>query len=311
MIILKRKLRHFFRALSALAGTLLYLSLLPSTSAETRFPEDAWNGVPVFPPGGLPDGEVAFVEKDGARHMAAWYGAPTARYRHGILGDAIEAGTLHVALRDGRQFSLTLPQSEVFEDRTPRLIDLDGDGQFEIVTIRSLKTAGGSVAVFGIRDGNLVELASTVPIGRSNRWLNIAGIADYAGRGTSQIAYVETPHIGGTLYFVEKRGSKLVPVASMRGFSNHEIGSREQNLSADIFWSGGERPDLAVPSDSLRTLRVVGFRDGDLQELDQKALPAKVVTRSMSPAEKHKTCARFQLENGDQFNLCAPGHTPD
>ncbi|MBV6658846.1 MAG: hypothetical protein KI785_13875, partial [Devosiaceae bacterium] len=77
-------------------------------------------------PNGLPDGCVAQGAADIAR---AWYEAPTRRYAHAILGDAIEAGTLAVRTRAGATLRFVLPDNEVFEDRTPRLVDLDGDGR--------------------------------------------------------------------------------------------------------------------------------------------------------------------------------------
>jgi hypothetical protein len=127
-------------------------------------------------------------------------GAPTTRYGHSILGDAVEAGELIVKSAKGRTFSLVLPPSEVFEDRYPRLADLDGDGTVEVVAIRSSLSFGASVAVYGLRKGTVMELASTPFIGRANRWLNIAGIARFRGRRGRETAYVQAPHIGGTLF---------------------------------------------------------------------------------------------------------------
>jgi hypothetical protein len=285
-------------ALGLLAAT------FPASADDTPLPRSVWDGSQQAPENGLPDGKFAYFEAAGQRSVVAWYGSPTSRYQHGILGDAIEAGSLHVEHRDGRRFSLILPSTEVFEDRTPRLVDLDGDGLPEVVTIRSFVNAGASVAIFGVRVGKLVELAETEAIGRPNRWLNIAGIADYAGRGNLQIAYVKTPHIGGTLYFVEWQGNKLVPVASMPGFSNHKIGSRHQNLSADIFYNDDGLPDLSVPSDNRRKLRVVGFPNGTLEEFDRINLPSAVSNQSTTLARRKGYCKLFRLENSNVFDLC-------
>lgn len=250
----------------------------------------------------LPDGEVAVFSKDGLAY-SAWYGSPTTRYQHGILGDGIEAGSLHLSVGD-KTYSISLPQDQVFEDRTPRFADLNGDDEPEIIAIRSYQTAGGSVAIFGLRDGALTELASSMPIGRANRWLNIAGVADYAGTGRPQIAYVETPHIGGTLYFVEWRGDRLAGIGSLRGFSNHKIGSREQTLSASIDYDGYALPDIVVPSDNLRTLRVVGFHDGVPKEIGRKDLPAPVLRLKASPNKVRNACATFELTNLDLVKIC-------
>ncbi|MEP4770954.1 MAG: hypothetical protein ABJY83_23855 [Roseibium sp.] len=250
----------------------------------------------------LPDGEIAVATINGSK-ISAWYGSPTTRYRHGILGDAVEAGSLHVQIGDGEILSFHLPETEVFEDRTPRLADLNGDGAIEIITIRSYLNAGGSVAVFGIRDGRLTELAGSRPIGRANRWLNIAGIADFTGSGTLQIAYVETPHIGGTLTFLEWRSNELVPVASMPGFSNHKIGSREQGLTGSMNYTGNGYLDLVVPSDDLRTLRIVGFEDGTLIEFNREKLSAKVL-KNLNSADGDQKCVTFELTNGQTVEIC-------
>ncbi|MEM8703040.1 MAG: hypothetical protein AAGF82_14540 [Pseudomonadota bacterium] len=276
----------------------LVMPLQPSGASGSS--DDAWAGATGRPAGGLPDGSFAIYKRGADDAVAAWYGTPTRRYRHAILGDDIEAGSLHVALRDGRTFEVQLPESEVFEDRTPRITDLDGDGRFELITIRSFANAGGSVAIYGLRGGKLVELAATEPIGRANRWLNIAGIADYAGRGKPQIAYVETPHIGGTLFFVEWRGNALVPIASIAGFSNHRIGAREQDLSADIDFDADGRPDIVVPSNDRRTLRVVGIKDGRAKELHKVRFPAEVKSRKPSAG----TCVEMTLTNGETGRIC-------
>ncbi|MEP3045833.1 MAG: hypothetical protein ABJL55_12725 [Roseibium sp.] len=253
----------------------------------------------------LPDGEFATISVNGMQ-ISAWYGSPTTRYRHGILGDAIEAGSLHLRIGDRDVQSFHLPKTEVFEDRTPRLVDLNGDGSIEIITIRSYLDAGGSVAIFGLQNGKLAELASSKSVGRANRWLNIAGIADYAGTGSSQIAYVETPHIGGTLYFLEWRGSELVPIASMPRFSNHKIGSREQALTSSLDFTGNGKPDLVVPSDNLRALRIVGFEDGALKEFKRIKLPASVL-KSQSGSAENQQCATFKMTNGQTLEICPVG----
>ncbi len=252
----------------------------------------------------LPDGEVATFSANGKTY-SAWYGSPTERYRHGILGDGIEAGSLHLTVGD-KTYSASLPQDQVFEDRTPRLADLNGDGKPEIVTIRSYQDAGGSVAIFGVQNGALNELASSQPIGRSNRWLNIAGIADFAGTGRPQIAFVETPHIGGTLYFVEWRGDRLEGIGSLRGFSNHKIGSREQTLSATLDYDDHALPDLVVPSDNMRVLRVVGFHNGTLREIGRKQLPVPVL-RHRPDAKAQNTCAAFELTALSLVQICGMG----
>ena len=67
----------------------------------------------------------------------AWFAEPTSRYRHGVLGDAIEAGALIAEGAIGPRMTYRLDELHVFEDLYPRIADLDGNGKTEIVTILS------------------------------------------------------------------------------------------------------------------------------------------------------------------------------
>ena len=164
----------------------------------------------------------------------------------------------------------------MFEDRYPRLADLDGDGTVEVITIRSSVTRGASVTVYGLQDNALVEHASTGFIGRANRWLNVAGIAGFLGGSGQQIAVVQTPHIGGTLFVYQFTDGVLGLVGRLRGFSNHVIGSTEMRLSATADVNADGRPDLALPSSDRRRLRMVGFADGALAEFGAVTLPGRI-----------------------------------
>ena len=206
---------------------------------------------------GLPDGLIS--EHTGGDIARAWYASPTERYAHGALGDAIEAGSLHVETEAGKRLSLVLPRSEVFEDRYPRLADLDGDGTVEIVTIRSSLTKGASVTVYGLDGEAIAEKATTGFYGRKNRWLNIAGIAPFLGIAGNEIAFVQTPHIGGDLFVLRYSRGRLIQFGAGEDFSNHVLGSHEMRLSAVADVDGDGRAELAVPSADRKALRIIGL----------------------------------------------------
>lgn len=212
----------------------------------------------------LPDGEVTYGRNDIA---SAWLINPTDRYDHGILGDAIEAAGLVLKRRDGTLFRYLLDPGSVFEDRRVRLIDLDNDGADEAIVVQSYLDEGAALSVFALgADG--VDYISEVPaIGRPNRWLNPVGAADFDGDGFTEVAFVETPHIGGTLKLYEFRDGKLRFDAAASGFSNHAIGSRELDQNAIYDWNRDGVLDIALPDARRRSLRVVTFAGGEFRQL--------------------------------------------
>lgn len=224
---------------------------------------------------GLPDGLIAKTIGRGDI-LSAWYEAPTTRYGHGILGDAIEAGQLVVERSDGEIVRFDLDPQTVFEDRYPRLKDLDGDGKIEIVTIKASLSQGAGVTIYGLENGAIVERATTGYHGRANRWLNIAGIANFTGGEGQQVAFVRTPHIGGHLYFYSYHDGKFEEVDKISGFSNHVIGSREMRLSAIADMDGNGFVDVALPSNDRSVLRMIGFQEGKLVEIDRVKIPSRI-----------------------------------
>lgn len=196
------------------------------------------------PPGGLPDGTVA--ERDDGDIRQAWYAMPTRRYPHGVLGDEFEAGSLVARTADGQTYKADLPSNEVFEDLTPRLADLDGDGRTEIVTVVSDEKAGARLSIWGIVDDMLVERAAGEPIGRANRWLNPLPVRDDA-----PVMAVITPHLGGPLLQWRFENEALSDPLRLGGetlFSNHTIGSRDLSLAV---WAGEK---WAVPERERKAL---------------------------------------------------------
>lgn len=168
--------------------------------------------------------------------VAAWYEDPTTRYAHGVLGDAVEAGTLAVQLApfpDCRVARVTLPEVEVFEDLAPRLADLDDDGRAEVIVVQSHRDLGARLAVYAMRGDTLALAAATPNIGRPNRWLAPIGAADLDGDGWTEIAYIDRPHLARRLRVWRYRDGALREIAALEGLTNHRIG--------EDFISGGLR----------------------------------------------------------------------
>ncbi len=223
----------------------------------------------------LPQSRAAHGDGD---IRVAWLTDATDRYRHGVLGDRLEAASVRVRDAAGAEFVLDSGDDAVFEDLVPRLADLDGDGRDEIIVVKSYLDRGAALAVIGLRDAGLEVIAETPPIGRPNRWLNPIGAADFDGDGAVEVAYVETPHIGGRLMIWEWRSGGLDREHAETGFSNHAIGSTELGLSAITDVDGDGLMDLAVPSHRRNRLRLISLAGGRYQELADITLDGTVAT---------------------------------
>ena len=244
----------------------------------------------------LPDG----VLSTGSRGIAeAWLIGPTQRYRHGIMGDAIEASGLRVVTAEGRTLEARLGPASVFEDRLARLADVDGDGRDEVLVVRSYLDAGAALAVYEVRDGAMRRKAEAAPIGRHSRWLTPVGDPDFDGDGAPEAAAIITPHIGGILKIYSAAGERLVEEgATPPGFSNHAIGSRTLGLSAIADANGDGVPDIFAPSADRRAMRIVTFAGGRFVDLARVPLPASVATALVRvPGTEHPTFA-FGLSDG-------------
>lgn len=187
---------------------------------------------------------------------SARYTDPTDRYAHGILGDAIEWGTLELTLADGSIRSFELPADHVFEDVAPRLSDLDGDGAPEVIVVESDVTAGGAFVIYG-PDGKITE---TPHIGTRNRWLAPVGAADLDGDGVVEIAYIDRPHLAKTLRVWRYEDRALSEVAGLQGLTNHRIGERD--IAGGIRTCNGV-PEMIVASANWSQLIAVTWQDGD------------------------------------------------
>lgn len=195
---------------------------------------------------------------------AASYAEPTTRYAHGILGDAIEHGTLQIDLSNGRSVSIVLPQSDVFEDTEPRLFDVDGDGDFEVIVVQSNARHGAKLAIYD----DTGPVAETPNIGRSNRWLSPLGVgaADIDGDGAVEIAFIDRPHLAKRLRIWRFQSGELAHVADLDGYTNHRIGERD--IAGGIRHCAG-KPEMIVATADWSSLVAITF---DGQSFDRKKL---------------------------------------
>ena len=230
---------------------------------------------PRRPPGGLPDGVVEIGRGEIA---AACLIAPTTRYRHGVLGDAIEAGGLRAHLQNGTSVKFRLGPDQVFEDLRARIVDTDGDGLDEILVVRSELARGAVFALYEVSSETIRLRAAAPPIGRAHRWLNPVGVADFDGDRRRKIVAVVTRHLSGRLTLYRQEGAVFVPLAAIDGYSNHAIGSRELGMAAVADANGDGVADAIVPTLGYRELAGVTFAGGRARELGHVRHTARIVT---------------------------------
>jgi len=186
---------------------------------------------------------------------SARYTDPTDRYDHGVLGDKIEYGALELMLNTGKRLRIVLPESRVFEDTEPRVVDLDGDGAPEVIVVETDINLGARLSVYGATG----LIAATPHIGRTHRWLAPIGAADLNGDGTMEIAYVDRPHLARLIRVWRFRNGALKLVGELPGHTNHRIG--EDNIAGGIR-DCGDGPEMIVADGEWRNVVAITFDGG-------------------------------------------------
>jgi len=178
----------------------------------------------------------------------------TERYPHGVLGDGFEAASIMVLRPDGTLVRIDVGPDAVVEGLTPILLDLDGDGELEIVATVSDADQGARLVVFDLGG---TQVASSEPIGQGFRWLHQIGGGPLGPDGETEFVVVRTPHIGGIVEAYRLTGDRLELVARQADYSSHRIGSSDLDMAllADVDADG--RLDVVVPSDDMRSLGVL------------------------------------------------------
>ncbi len=157
-------------------------------------------------------------------------------YGHNIMGGLRDSASLAWYWSFEGDDRTSLPHNiwvgpdHVIEDIAPRWADVTGDALPEVVTVTSSFDEGGRLSIYDPISG--AEPIHGPHIGRRNRWLAIAGIADLDGDGQNDIAYVDRPHLAKILRFWTVRDGALVEIASGDGFTNHRIG--EETITSAV-----------------------------------------------------------------------------
>ena len=195
----------------------------------------------------LPDARILVDENE----RLLIYNRPTTRYDHAVLGDDLEAqGAVLIETDGGLQAALQIDFEPVAEGIAPLWVDLDGDGDREIIATLSDAANGARVAVFTA--GGL-PLATGAAIGQGFRWRHQLAIATFA-EDEVEIAVVRTPHIGGIVEFYRRRDAVLDIVTQLDGFSSHLLDSRNLDMGLAGDFDGDGVVELLLPTQDFERL---------------------------------------------------------
>lgn len=235
----------------------------------------------------LPDTRVVFgrtgSDNPGEFSLEAALVTPTDRYRHGVLGDAVEAAAISVRNRcDNTSIVIEVDDFDAIEGVSPMFGDVDGDGADEVLVTVS-NTDGGARLVMYEADGTFI--AESEPIGRANRWRNQLAIAPVGPNGEVEVIDVRTPHIGGTVQFFRLSSGALERVAASEArFTTHAIGSRNLDLGFVGNADGDPELEVVVLTSDRRSVVVLERTDDGVAVTAELTFESSITT-NLAPAE--------------------------
>lgn len=210
----------------------------------------------------------------------AEFAEPTAAYDHAILGDALEWRALILtvhgqgAAAHPRTIRINLPKTRVFEDISPRLLDVDGDQNPEVIVVETHLAKGARLSIYGTTG----LIAATPYIGRPHRWLAPVGAADLDGDGIIEIAYIDRPHLAKTLRIWQLQDDRMVQIAQAPGMTNHKIG---WDFIPGGIRNCGHGPEIIVASGNWQQVLSVRLQQG---EIIQQAIGTYTEPNSLNTA---------------------------
>jgi hypothetical protein len=237
----------------------------------------------------LPDARPIQIDLDGALanaddgQIAVLAGPDDRRYRHGVLGDAMEATRILYLERHSLKAlrTLSLPAPYVFEDVALRPVKwMQGATERTgLLTVRSgPQGAQLCVVAASLNDSKALEIVALgAPIGTANRWMAPSTDGE-------RIVAVHTPHIGGVFHAYQRAnegtsqgtGASLTAKRLHTDVSTHAIHSRVVDLTVWL------HDRLIMPSQNYRRLHVFEKSDA-YAALGSIELPDSIVAMAAMP----------------------------
>jgi hypothetical protein len=182
---------------------------------------------------------------------AALLTEPTMRYRHGVLGDEVEAAAVTLIDPDDLSDLGTFRPEAPFVIEQRRALPFVSGGLEGLYLTLSAQRSGAGVVALARGPAGLELRATGEAIGLGNRWLNL-----FAAREDRAYS-VRTPHIGGPLERYRLEGGALTVERFQLEVTNHAIGSRNLDLGLLLPDVAPGRDLLVLPRRDLRALRLI------------------------------------------------------
>lgn len=226
--------------------------------------------------------QVNFNGDNRQGHIAVLAQPDNITYRHGVLGDDVEAAELQFLERHNLQPLATAlsQQGAVFEANSLAVFQTEKGNK--IVTLMSGNGEGAKTVMVGVQNNKLVIERQTQALNQ-NRWQS-----PFVFNG--KLYAVQMPHLVGRLVEYEFNGTDVKEKIIADGLSNHQIGSRETDLTAVT------AEFAVIPQMGYRTLSLLN-KQGKLTALSTQ-LPAKIVKTVATDKN-----AYLLLHNGEVWSV--------
>jgi hypothetical protein len=212
---------------------------------------------------------------------------PSSDYPHGVLGDALEARSITLIDPNRKPVKIKefkIDPADVIEGIAPLWVDLDGDSKREIIVTQSNINVGARIVVYN-QEGEVI--AQSDPIGQGFRWLHLIAATQIVNDDILDLVVVRTPHIGGVLEIYELTEGKLEISTSLKGYSSHQIGSRNLDASLVTDVNADRIPEIVLPDQSQQNLSALQITDAEWTEIWRVPLNEKLTTNLMGVYSLH------------------------